>query len=179
MHRATSALTCNAAGNFLRPMIIFKGTANRCIVKTELPPFDPTSDFLCQKNAWMDKRCMLVWAKECLGSFILLCPPPAGIVPVILRDSYRCHLMGSVVRAIQELGVEVIHIPGGCTGLLQPLNVGLNKPFMVRVRASWEEWIMAMIDKHGIVKSPTCNDIASWAASTHWDMDGMPMMRKA
>ena len=122
---------------------------------------------------------MLVWAVECLGSFLLLCPPPAGIVPVILLNLYRCHLMGSVVTAIQDLGIEVIHIPGGCTGLLQPLDVGLNKPFKVRVRASWEEWMMAMINNHGVVEAPTCDDIASWVASTHWDMDGTPMMRKA
>ena len=177
--RATAALTCNAAGDFLRPMIIFKGTANGRIVKTELPSFDPTSDYLCQKNAWMDERCMLIWADECLGSYLRLRPPPAGIVPVILLDSYRCHLMGSVVRAIQELGVEVIHIPGGCTGLLQPLDVGLNKPFKGRVRASWEEWMMVMIDNHGFVDAPTRDDISSWAASAHWDMDGTPMMMKA
>jgi hypothetical protein len=177
--RATAALTCTAAGDFLRPMIIFKGAAEGRIVTKELPSFDPTSDYLCQKNAWMDERCMLVWAKECLGSFLLLRPPPAGIVPVILLDSYRCHMMGSVVRAIQELGVEVIHIPGGCTGLLQPLDVGLNKPFKVRVRASWDEWMMAMIDNHAVIESPTRDDIASWAASAHWDMDGKPMMKKA
>ncbi len=67
-------------------MIIFKGTANRRIVTTELPTFDPTSDYLCQKNVWVDERCMLVWAVECLGSFLRLRPPPAGIVPVILLD---------------------------------------------------------------------------------------------
>jgi hypothetical protein len=177
--RATAALTCTAAGNFLHPMIIFKGTAEERIVTKELPSFDPTSNYLCQKNAWMDERCMLVWAKECLGSFLLLCPPPAGIVPVILLDSYRCHKMGLVVRAIQELGIEVIHIPGRWTGLLQPLDVGLNKPFKVRVRAGWDEWMMAMIDNHAVMESPTCNKIASWAASTHWDMDGKPMMKKA
>jgi hypothetical protein len=77
------------------------------------------------------------------------------------------------------LGVKVIHIAGGCTGLLQPLDVGLNKPFKVRVRASWEEWIMAMIDNHGVVEAPTRDNIAFWAASAHWDMDGTPMMRKA
>jgi hypothetical protein len=177
--RATAALMCTAAGNFLRPMIIFKGTAKGRIMKNELPTFNPTSDYLCQNNSWMDERCMLVWAVECLGSFLLLRPPPAGIVPVILLNSYRCHLMGSVVTAIQDLGIEVIHIPDGCMGLLQPLDVGLNKPFKVRVRASWEEWMMAMIDNHGVVEAPTRDDIASWAASAHWDMDGTPMMRKA
>ena len=178
--RATAALTCTAAGEFLRPMIIFKGTPKGRIVNTELPTFDPTSDYTCQINSWMDERCMLMWVEECLASHLnLFCPPPAGIVPVILLDSYRCHLMPSVVDAIKDLGIEVIHIPGGCTGLLQPLDVGLNKPFKVRVRASWEEWMMAMIDNSGVVEAPTRDDISSWAASAHWDMDRRPMMRKA
>ncbi len=63
--------------------------------------------------------------------------------------------------------------------MLQPLNVGLNRPFKVRVRASWEEWMMAMIDNHGVVEAPTRDDIALWAVSAHWDMDGTLMMRKA
>ncbi len=143
-------------------MIIFKGTAKGRISKNELPMFNPMSDYLCQTNSWMDKRCMLVWVHECLGSYLNLCPPPAGIVPVILLDLYRCHIMGSVVNVIKDLGIEVIHIPGGCTGLLQPLYVGLNKPFKVRVRASWEEWMMAMIDKCGVVEAPTREDISSF-----------------
>jgi hypothetical protein len=95
---------------------------------------------------------MLIWVVECLGSYLNLCPPPAGIMPVILLDSYLCHMMGSVVNAIKDLGIEVIHIPGSCMGLLQPLDVGLNKPFKVRVRTSWEEWMMAMIDNCGVAK---------------------------
>ncbi len=63
--------------------------------------------------------------------------------------------------------------------MLQPLDVGLYKPFKVRVRASWDKWMMAMIDNHAVIKSPNCNDIALWAASAHWDMDGKPMMKKA
>ena len=42
-------------------------------------------------------------------------------------------MMGSVVQRIQELGVEVQHIPGGCTSLCQPVNVGFNKPFKDRI----------------------------------------------
>ena len=161
-------------------MIIFKGTAKGRIEKNELLMFDRTRDYLCQNNSWMDEICMLIWVVECLGSFLLLRPPPASIMPVIPLDVYRCHLMGSVVTAIQDLGIEVIHIPGGCTGLLQPLDVGLNKPFSkVRVHASWEKWMMAMIDNHGVVEAPTHDNIASWAASANWDMDGSPMMRKA
>ncbi len=39
--------------------------------------------------------------------------------------------------------------------------------------------MMAMINNHGVVESPTCNDIMLWAATAHWDMDGKAMMVNA
>jgi hypothetical protein len=55
------------------------------------------------------------------------CTHPPGIIPIILLDSYCCHIMALVVNVIQDLGCEVVHIPGSCTGLVQPLDVGYNK----------------------------------------------------
>ncbi len=57
----------------------------------------------------------------------------SDIIPLLILDSYRCHMMASVVSKIQELGVEVKHIPGGCTSLCQPVDVGFNKPFKSRI----------------------------------------------
>ena len=36
--------------------------------------------------------------------------------------------MSSVVDLIQQVGVEVEFIPGGLTGLCQPLDIGINMP---------------------------------------------------
>ena len=52
--RATAALTVTAAGDFLTPMIIFKGKPNGLIARRELPTLDPTSIYACQDQAWMD-----------------------------------------------------------------------------------------------------------------------------
>ena len=82
----------------------------------------------------MDKRVMLHWVEDVLAPYVALAPP--GIIPIILLDSYHCHVMASVVNVIQDLGCKVVHIPGGCTGLVQPLDVGYNKPFKMRLRAS-------------------------------------------
>jgi hypothetical protein len=60
-------------------------------------------------------------------------------------------MMASVTDAIAELGIEIIHIPGGCTGLTQLLDVGINKPFKLRVRVLWEEWMIDKIDRTGLV----------------------------
>jgi hypothetical protein len=36
--------------------------------------------------------------------------------PNHLLDSYQCNMMALIIQ-MQELGVEVQHIPGGCTGI--------------------------------------------------------------
>jgi len=50
-----------------------------------------------------------------------------GIVPLLILDAYRIHMMGTFVNPIQSLGIEVIHIPLGCTYLCQPVDIGINK----------------------------------------------------
>ena len=177
--RATCALTCTAAGDFLRPMLIYKGKATGLIATREFQRHDPTSIYACQAAAWMDEVCMLRWIEEVLKPYLVVNPPPPGIVPVILLDAYRCHMMASVTDAIADLGIEIISIPGGCTGLCQPLDVGINKPFKTRIRALWEEWMIDEIDRTGMVYAPSREDISSWVAQVVWGMDKKPLMRNA
>jgi hypothetical protein len=75
----------------------------------------------------MDEGAMMLWVDKILKPYVQTAPD--GIVPVLFLDSYHCHMMASVVQRIQDLGVEVEHIPEGCTSLCQPVDVGMNKPF--------------------------------------------------
>ena len=59
---------------------------------------------------------------------------PSMQSPIIILDAYRVHQMGSVVNHIQMLGIEVIHIPAGCTYLYKPIDVGINKPIKCELR---------------------------------------------
>ncbi len=56
-----------------------------------------------------------------------------------LADSFKVHLLGSVAEAIQCLCVELEIIPPGCTGLVQPIDVGINKPFKANMRKIYTE----------------------------------------
>jgi hypothetical protein len=47
--------------------------------------------------------------------------------------------MGFVISTIQALGVEVEFIPPGCTGLVQPDNIGYNKSFKTKVKDQYSE----------------------------------------
>jgi hypothetical protein len=176
--RVMWAFTITAAGNFLKPMIIFKGKSGGMIEKKELPEFDPSSIYACQDAAWMDEQCMMLWVDQILGPYLALNLPPPGILPVIL-DAYRCHMMAPVISKISKLRIEMIHIPRGCTGLCQPLNVGKNKPFKHRVRDLWEEWMMDMLDKEGEICDAMLKEVAEWTAFVYWQMMGSKILTNA
>jgi len=155
-------------------MVVYEGTENGTIKKRELQHHHPTCIYETQENAWIDERVMLRWAEDVLAPYGALTPP--GIIPIILMDSYRCHIMASVVNVIQDLGCEVVHIPGSCTALVQPLNVGYNKPFKVRIYAAWE---VHMINVNGTIASPLREKVSHWILEAYWALEGSPIIKNA
>ena len=162
--RVTFAMTVTASGKILQPVVVFKGKPGGRIDKREFPTYLCSMIYACQENAWMDENLMLKWVEKVLKLYIL--NAPKDIDPILFLDSYRCHMMASVVGKIQELGVEVEHIPGRCTGLCQPEDVGVNKPFKNRIREQWESWMINEGLGHGKISPPTRGDIAKWTDTT-------------
>jgi len=66
-------------------------------------------------------------------------------------------MMGSVVSAIQASGVEVEFIPPGCTGLVQPVDVGYNKSFKAKVKDQYMNWLMVQDPDAQIPKTTRCD----------------------
>ncbi len=175
--RATVALAITAAGDQLVPMVVYKGTENGTIKKQELPNHKHMCIYETQENAWMDKRVMLHCVEDVLALYFALAPP--GIIPVIYLDSYRCHIMALVVNVIQDLGCKVIHIPGSCTGLVQPLDVGYNKPFKTSIHAAWEEYMINDMRKNGTIASPSHEEVSHWILEAYWALEGSPIIKNA
>ena len=158
--RVTCAATITASRKSLTPMLIFKGKPMGRIVRTEFPTYPQGVVYACQDNAWMDEHCMMEWVEKVLQPYVL--DAPDHIVPVLYLNSYCCHMMASVVESIQELGVEVKHIPGGCTSLCQPVDIGYNKPLKSRMRESWEAWMIAEGLLNNKTAPPTRELICDW-----------------
>lgn len=78
-------------------------------------------------------------------------------------------MMTSVVAKINALGVAVEHIPGGCTGLLQPVDVGIGKPLKCRVKQRWSDW---MIEKEATdaFKPPSRELLSKWIIDSLSDL---------
>ena len=95
------------------------------------------------------------------------------MVPTLILDAYRVHMMGNIVNCIQSLGIEVINIPAECTYLCQPVEVGINKSIKTGMREKWEDW---MLDGEGIVngvaKEPSRKMVAEWLLDVYKNIPG-------
>ena len=83
---------------------------------------------------------MLQWVEKCLKPWVDSAPD--GVVPYLLLDSFKVHQTQQVVQAIEETGCELDFISGGCTGLAQPLDVGINKPFKNQICGLWKQYMV-------------------------------------
>jgi hypothetical protein len=152
--------TVTASGLMLPPYVIFNAKPNGH-VERELANFPPGAHYAIQKNVWMDERVMIMWVEAVLEPYVKMAPD--GVQPILLIDSYQSHMMASVVQQVQDLGVEVQHIPGGCTGVCQPVDVGIGKPFKNCVTHCWEDW---MVEKGSLSKekskTPSREEVSKW-----------------
>jgi hypothetical protein len=124
--QATVAVTITGNGTVLPLTIVFKGKHDGRIARSEFRTYPAAHHYCCQEATWMDEQVMLVWVEEVLAPYVPTAPE--DIILLLILDSYQRHMMASVIYKIQELGVEVKHIPGRCTSLCQPVDVEFNKP---------------------------------------------------
>ncbi len=63
---------------------------------------------------------------------------------------------GTDCLKIQGLGIEVQHIPRGCTYLCQPIDVGINRPIKAALVDMWEDWLeMEVLENDGVFQIQT------------------------
>jgi hypothetical protein len=106
---------------------------------------------------------MLDWIEHVLALFVSMVLP--GIIPILFLDQFRVHKMGLIVNAIQALGVQVEFTPAGCTGLIQPVNVGFNKAFKCKMRDGFLKWMM-MQDPNLPIPGSMRHNVAQWIINT-------------
>ena len=105
----------------------------------------------------MSKTLMLTWIEQSLAPHVANAPD--GIIRLLFLDSFSVHLMGSVHHAIN-------------TGVVQPVDVGYNKPFKGLIRDQYKEWMVK--DSEDLSKPLHRVDIACWIAEAEHDMKRRP-----
>ena len=172
--RCTVAVCITANGNQLPSLIIFKGKEREeggKILNQELTTYPTGAFYGTNLTAWMSEKMMLYWVEKVVKPYVATAPP--GIVPLLFLDSFSVHGMASVNNALNDIGVEVIIIAPGCTGITQPVDVGYNKPFKGHVRDLYEEWMMT--PGRDLTKPPQRKDVAEWIVASEEKMTSKVM----
>ena len=157
--RCTVTLTVSASGKMLTPMVVYKGTRHGRIATCEIHDYPQRMKYAMQPKAWFDEATMLDWVDDVLKPYVTTAP--VGIIPILFLNSFKFHLLGSIADAIQGLGVELKIIPPGCTILVQPVNVGINKPFKTNMRKIYMEWLLKQ-DADAAIPSASCLNESAW-----------------
>ena len=139
--QVTLAVNIGTCGNMLPPMLIFKGTPNRCILNHEFGMYlDGGHWHPRRRHGWMRTWWTSVSTLP-LSLVLWMSSKAPSIVRIFILGAYRTHMMGKIVHQIPFLGIQIIHIPAGCTCLCQPADVGINKKPSVawdrNVRIRW------------------------------------------
>jgi hypothetical protein len=109
--QATLTAAVTGSGKLLTLMLIFKGKSDGRIATSEFRTYLDDGIYACWPKAWMDENMMHIWIDKVLIPWKQSRDP--NIVPLLVLDSYRVHMMGTIVNRTQQLGIEVHHIPAG------------------------------------------------------------------
>lgn len=168
----TVILSCMADGTKLKPAVVFK---RKTIPKESFP------SGICvyvQPKGWVDEHVLDQWLNDVWFS------RPGGLIhnkSLLVWDMFRAHLTDKVKGRLSEKGTRQAVIPGGCTSVLQPLDVSLNKPFKSNIRCSWNEWMIngpRETTKAGNLKRPSLVKVCEWIVNA-WNAIPKEMVMKS
>ena len=170
--RFTVVLGCTADGGKLPPMVIFK---------RKTPPKEefPRGIIIHQHpKGWMDEDGVLLWLNKAWGqrSGALMKQPS-----LLVWDQFRAHLTDRVKNHLKRNKTVQAVIPGGLTGILQPLDVCLNKPFKANMRKLWAEWMCEgkpEVTAKGNLKRAPLSTVVEWVKEA-WEAIPEKMIKKS
>ena len=64
-----------------------------------------------------------------------------------------CMLFSQIEAVEKYTNCKALLVPAGCTSLVQPLDVGLNKPFKSRMRDQWQKWLDVPVEEQEFTKT--------------------------
>ncbi|XP_072380813.1 uncharacterized protein [Diabrotica undecimpunctata] len=93
---------------------------------------------LASKTGWMNTECFV----QVVRHFIKHTGSTRENPSLLLMDNHQSHLSIEAIDLCKNNGVTILTIPPHCTNRLQPLDVGLFKPFQTFYNAAVDAWMM-------------------------------------
>ena len=161
----TVALAANGAGEKLPALIIFKERGGKLGPRvSKLLTIPPNVKVMATRNGWMTAEMYHWWLENIYG-----CDMTTR--RLLLVDNYKAHTTELSMATVEsKCNSDIVLIPAGCTPLVQPMDVSVNRPFKALMREQWVTWFSThnLHTKHGNLKQPTRQDVINWVSKA-WE----------
>jgi DNA-binding transcriptional regulator YiaG len=140
--RVTIILGVDLLNNIkMKPFVIFKGTTKKCV---EDIPLSVSYNISYQGNSWCTDDQFI--------KFLSSLPKDKRIL--LLYDNFKGHRTDKVNNFLKEKFpmIKVLLLPSKTTPILQPLDVGINKPFKSYIKNKYLDWLIESVDNKTLPK---------------------------
>lgn len=117
----------------VKPLIFFRGKGTGSTIVSEQRLYDNRVVVKFNPTAYANSSNMLEWLDE------QLVPVLNGQPTLLAIDLFSGHKTEEVLDTFRAHDVMPSVIPGGCTGLVQPLDVSINRPFKDLLKVSYTQ----------------------------------------
>jgi len=93
-----------------------------------------------QSNAWMTSELMLLWVRRNFLQYI--------------NRGRTDHALLILDGTFNQNNVRALRLPPNTTAMIQPLDVGVNHPFKMRLVRFWTNWMNNQIASGAEIKLP-------------------------
>ena len=143
--QAMVQLTVHADGVPQTPsMVVFRGKGLR-ITSKERNLWDKRVVVKFQENAWVNEDISLRWAQT-------IWKQKTFEPRLLILDVHTAQKTPAFLHALSLRNTTPAFVPAGCTSLVQPLDVALNKPFKNLVDAQFNQHFEANLDAWALGK---------------------------
>jgi hypothetical protein len=144
--RAWTAMVAASAGGKVLPLqIIMKGKTSRSLPRPSAPMTTESNArgiafTLNEKNYWSNHTTMKEWVTDILVPFWVTVKADNGLKPdqvcILQLDCWSVHRSAEFRHWMRDTYPWIVldFIPGGCTGIWQPMDVGLQQPFKACIK---------------------------------------------
>jgi len=119
----------------LKPKLIFHGVPGGLIDIKERPLWDARVTVEVNESAYNNEILFQKWLETELKQVL------GGKEALLVMDHASFHKTSNILSWLRDHLIVPALIPPGCTGLLQPLDVAVNKPFKAILREEMSELI--------------------------------------
>ena len=153
---------CSASGKFLPPFVVFKGKIMRPLKNVTVPDGVVATT---QQKAWMDESRMLQWIRK------VWAPYTNGKPALLSLDTFSAPITDTVKVEFEKFNTKLLIIPGGCTSILQPLDI----TFKDYVRQLWCQFMVDMCEmSEGRIKPASKSVLLDWVIKCAKSVESKP-----